>query len=484
MDIDTQFERPTGISSAAFRTILLVLVLALGITTGCSQPASVPVDNSGLSALREGPSAATEPADPSLAQTTPSPQAPQQGGDPTILDESRHPPTPTATWPAESAQTPCGVLLPLVPDGPPPETTALTAFPTDFAVPDSARPALERILQAPETVGLAAFEVGRESEGVYLNADTPMPLASVVKIINLIAYAQAAAAGDLDPAEWVPLEEIGATYLPRSDLGAHNRALSELKERTLVAFDPPATPLEEIPWMMIRHSSNAAADYLHLRLGQRTIEQTVIDLGLSTHAAPCPWIGQFLTMANRQTAGDNRRTVQSYIEDTERYGRDVMRLAESYAYDESFRIAESEPGWRASFNTQLLFSDQLNAQASARDYAGLMSQILQNGLPGDYANFLVRRALEWPMSFPVNQELFAAIGLKDGSLPGVLTTAYYAQRLEDGASVVVVLFFRQLPRQTYRLWLQELPNDEFARWLLSEPSAIPQLRTALKSAGQ
>ena len=52
---------------------------------------------------------------------------------------------------------------------------------------------------------------------------------------------------------------------------------------------------------------------------------------------------------------------------------------------------------------------------------------------------------------------------------------------EDGAPVVVVLFFRQLPRQTYRQWLRDLPNDEFARWLLADPSAIPQLHLALQS---
>lgn len=232
--------------------------------------------------------------------------------------------------------------------------------------------------------------------------------------------------------------------------------------------------------MMIRHSSNAAADYLHLRLGQETIERTVIDLGLESHTAPCPWIGQFLTMANRQTAGDNRHSVQAYTEDPESYGRDVMRFSESYAYDEAYRAAQSEPGWRASFNTQLLFSDNLNAQASARDYAGLMARILQNQLASDYTNILVRRALEWPMQFPVNQELFTTMGLKDGSLPGVLTTAYYAQRIEDGAPVVVVLFYRQLPNQTYRQWRNELPHDEFAHWLLSDPAAIPELRQALQ----
>ena len=110
-----------------------------------------------------------------------------------------------------------------------------------------------------------------------------------------------------------------------------------------------------------------------------------------------------------------------------------------------------------------------------------MARILRNELSSDYTNIVVRRALEWPMLFPQNQELFTAIGLKDGSLPGVLTTAYYAQRAEDGAQLVVVLFFRQLSRNTYRQWRQDLPHDEFARWLLSDPAAIPTLRETLRA---
>lgn len=425
----------------------------------------------------------TATSTPPTVTSTPASSAADSGAEQGPEGETPLPPTATATWPAASAQVPCGVILPILSSGPQPATMTFDEQSARLPVPDSARAAYERLLSEPESVALVAYEVGRESEGVFLNADAPMPLASVVKIINLIAYAQAAADGTLNPAEWVTLEEIAKTYLPRSDLGAHNRAITELEERRLIAFDPPATPLEEIPWMMIRHSSNAAADYLHLRLGQRLIEQTIVDLGLGSHTAPCPWIGQFLSMANRQTSGDNRRAVQAYIDDPERYGRDAMRRAESYGTDEAFRASESEPSWRASYNTQVLFSDNLNAQASARDYATLLSRILQNQVSSDYANILVRRALEWPMMFEANQELFTTVGLKDGSLPGVLTTAYYAQRIEDGASVVVILFYRQLPRQTYRQWRQDLPHDEFARWLLSDPSAIPQLREALQADG-
>lgn len=457
---------------------LLTCWLLLLLLAACADARSdAPVGEATIPADSELAESVADSIPPIITRTPDTTASPRPAND-RPHDEGTPESAPIGTWPAKSDQTACGVLLPLLAEERP-ANDRLAPGNMREVVPESAQPAFDRLVEAPESVGLVAFEIGREAQGAFLNPDVPMPLASVVKIINLIAYAEAASAGELDPAEWIALDELERTFLPRSDLGAHSRAISELEERRLIAFDPPAIPLEEVPWMMIRHSSNAAADYLHLRLGQERIEQTILNLGLQSHTAPCPWIGQFLIMANRNTTGYNRSAVQAYIDDPGRYGRNVMLLAESYASDKDLRAEETNPGWRASFETQTLFSDKLNAHASARDYAGLMSSILQNELSSDYTNILVRRALEWPMVYQVNQDLFTTIGLKDGSLPGILTTAYYAQRVEDGAQVVVVLLYRQLPRETYRQWRRDLPHDEFARWLLADPSAIAGMQEIL-----
>lgn len=131
-----------------------------------------------------------------------------------------------------------------------------------------------------------------------------MPLASVAKLITLVAYAEAIATGELNPAEPVALADLDCYYLPNFDLGAHRRAVAELREEGRVLGTAPdeAVLLGDVAWMMIAHSSNAAADYLHLRLGQARIEETAVALGLNTppngQSAPCTFLGQFLMMAN------------------------------------------------------------------------------------------------------------------------------------------------------------------------------------------
>jgi D-alanyl-D-alanine carboxypeptidase len=458
-----------------FQARLALLAASLWLVSACDQ---------GHSSDPETPSTAPPTSSsvlvtPALSSTTPAltPTTSMEVGiEPTGPATGTPEPPPVAEHnPSEEI---CGVLLPhRLEDAAEPIRELPPLRPDAGPIPTEALPAWQRLVAAPETVGLAAFEVGREAEGVYLNADAPMPLASVVKIVHLIAYAEAVDAGQLNPGEWLPLAELERYYLPGSDTRSHPLAIEELTASYLVAYDPPATPLEQVPWMMIRHSSNAATDYLHMALGQQVIEQTVLDLGLTVHTAPCPFLGQFLVMGSRSRQGDDRSAVQDYIEHPDVYAQEVMRLVEAYADDEAFTALESSPRWqRPTLEVQALFSDNLNAQGTAGQYAALMARVLGNGLSSPYVNILVRRVLEWPMAFPANQALFSTVGYKNGSLPGVLTTAYYALRLEDGAGVVVVLFYRQLPEDTYRAWRRTLPHDELARWLLSEPGAIAVVR--------
>lgn len=378
----------------------------------------------------------------------------------------------------------CGQRLPLLPAASgslvetlAPDDDALAALRSQM--PAGARPALQRILEAPETVGLAAYRAGQQDSGVYLNADAPMPLASVVKVIHLVAYVEAATAGRLNPLGPVPLADLEAYYLPRSDLGAHNRALREMEEEGRINAELQQVQLEDVAWMMIRHSSNAASDYLHLMLGQAAIEETAITLGLNSQTAPCPFLGQFLAMANHERSGS---TLDAYLDDPAAYGRDVMLLVDAYRRNPTFR--DDETAWRSlqrqpSMETQRAFSHALNAHGSARDYANLMARIAQNGLSNGESSFIARRYLEWPMRFPANQEIFSNLGYKNGSLPGILTTVYYAYPKGEVIPVVVALFFRDLPHSTYRQWRDTLPHDELARWLLADPQAIPALRAVL-----
>ena len=108
-----------------------------------------------------------------------------------------------------------------------------------------------------------------------------------------------------------------------------------------------------------------------------------------------------------------------------------------------------------------------------------MALLAGNGLSNADSSFQARRYLEWPNQFENNLAWGSNIGYKNGALPGVLTTVYYAYRWDDPAAIVVALFYRDLPQDTYRRWRNDLPHDELARWLLADPAAIPALAAAI-----
>lgn len=468
------------------------------MVAGCRQ-ASIPPVPAQLGVAQVTPSVTRPPVDVVIG-TADAMESMEPGTTPVSATDGQTGATATPPFTGEP-EAACGIQLSALPPGGTGEQPSLNLSPTAreslrSQVPSSAWPALARLLDAPGSVGLVAFQVGREAEGIYLNPDVPMPLASVAKLITLVAYAEAVSAGELNPQELIPLAELDRYYLPNFDLGAHRRAVNELRENggIISPEDNPAVSLKDVAWMMIRHSSNAAADYLHFRLGQARIEATAVSLGLddapASHSAPCVFLGQFLLMANhtRGPVSDQSALAVYANEETaggETFGRDLSLLAETYIDQEDFRLAEQ--AWRTStrrpnINAQRFFAANLAPQGTAGAYARLMLRLAQNGLSNADSSYQARLILEWPNQFDANQETFSNIGYKNGSLPGVLTTAYYAYRWDDLAPVVVVLFFRDLPQQTYRQWRFDLPHDELARWLLSEPQAISNLANVINDA--
>ncbi len=398
-------------------------------------------------------------------------------------------PVPTPFYTGELSPA-CGQILPILPGT---AVTPISELNPDSAalaqvesrMPEVAQAAWQQILAAPETVGLVAFRVGDEANGVYLNADVPMPLASIVKLVYLVAYTEAVAAGELDPTSYVPVADLDAFWQPGLDLGAHQHALTELEAQGLLLKNPDRVRLEDIPWMMIRFSSNTAMDYLHMRLGPERIEETAVSLGLTTQTAPCPFLAQFLAMSNiTRRTGYDYAALQAYLDDPALYGQEAMRFADAFINDPEFR--DSQNAWRRqakrpSLETQRYFTENLSPQATAGEYASLMAQIAQNGLSNSESSYLARRYLEWVMIFNDNQELFSNLGFKNGTMPGVLNLVYYAYPQGKTTPVVVVLFFHDLPNRTYRQWRNNLTHDEFARWLLYDEGAITAVAEAMST---
>lgn len=445
------------------------LIIALFLIAGCGEsPAPPPHPTAPPTSVSMQPSVQPVAASASATQSDlPSnPTLPPATSIPTAV------PRPTVTLiPILDPSPPCGQLLPTLtePDLSPGYVGwTVPPLPEEF-IPADIQPALEYFFKHPNSVSITAYQIGYEGIGFFHNEDALMPLASVSKLIELVAYDQAAANGQIDPRAAVDLADLEALYLPRSDLGAHNQALRALPNDQLTVNDVAA--------MMIRYSSNSASDFIHQLVGQTVIEQTVIDLEMGPHTAPCPFLGRLIGMGQL-----SQQEIVAQASDPASYGASVTRWTDLYRENQSFRLDAQRlwgRGRQPSLANQAFFVDQLETRGTAAGYGRLMARLAT----GEVGSPELRELLGWPLdAFEDNRLNYEAIGYKNGTMPGVLTTAYYSRPYWSETPVVVIIFYKDLPLPTYRQWRRTLPNDALAHWLMINPQAIHILHVLRDSA--
>ena len=125
---------------------------------------------------------------------------------------------------------------------------------------------------------------------------------------------------------------------------------------------------------------------------------------------------------------------------------------------------------KSIIETQRVFFEKYDDFGTPDDFAKVMA-ILQRGdtLPAT-TSVIMHAALSWPMQFDDNRAKFFSLGTKGGSLPGILTGAYFAQPKQNDPLVLVV-FYRDLPSDRYLDWLHSFDQQQFEFYLLQHGCA-------------
>ncbi len=303
----------------------------------------------------------------------------------------------------------------------------------------SAEEWLGRIHSEPDDISLA-IDDGRGNV-IERRADDQQPLASVVKVVHLAAYARAVAAGTLDPQETVPVSDWERWYLPGADGGAHPAARTRLTGATVT--------LDQLVSAMIRESDNAASDYLRDRLGDQAMIDAATAGGWHDHA-PSTKLGEIIRVLD--PGSDNE-----------------WALARRYANDSAYRTT-IQSKTMPPLDIQMAWAET-TATGSSRQVAS-MHRAIATGSFGPGSD-VARAHLEWqqPVPGPV------AIGFKGGSYPGVLTDAIYLRRA-DGTVATAVLLNRRMPATTWFSALSTMSEQQLLVRAMTEPAMWHRLACA------
>jgi len=279
---------------------------------------------------------------------------------------------------------------------------------------------IDWVVAHPEDVGLVVLVDGERK--LAHQPDQHFPLASTIKVLTLVAYAEQVAAGVLDETATVPVEAVDRLYLAGTDGGAHEAARSEWGDAAHVT-------LEQLTRAMIRYSSNAAADVMLEQVGGPSAVVKVARRHKMTRQHPPVAVFELF----RSWEG-SREPVRALAAAT----------------------PAGTPGEWASLMEQLRTGDGLTLPAAD----------------------IVRKHLEWPLTFGENRRLFHRFGTKGGALPGLITEASYLVKRDDRATSVS-LFLRELPDDAHAQLLRSYTHQELIRALAEQPDVLADLASRL-----
>jgi len=251
------------------------------------------------------------------------------------------------------------------------------------------------------------------------NSTEVMPLASTVKIIIAIEYAEQAAQGIVDPDEMVKLSELDKFYVKNTDGGAHPSWLKYVKKEIV----DEQISIREIAKGMILMSSNANTEWLCKKLGLDNINNRLDSLGVKNHSeiyniVSALFIGKelFPERTGEELATQLRAlSTEEYIQATEQIH---TKLLSSLSYKEDLGDL--------SMKIQRVWSDRLPA-ATVDDYVNVMAKINSRSFLSPEVHSYLDEVMEFLLENPKNREWLEHAGMKGGSTAFVLTKALYAE---------------------------------------------------------
>lgn len=289
------------------------------------------------------------------------------------------------------------------------------AFGVYYFLPNEGK-VLNFIKENPEKSAILLFR--NDTILASQNIDKVMPLASTVKIIIAIEYAEQSAAELLNPDELVLLSDLDKFYVPNTDGGAHSSWLKSLKEK----IEDEKVSIREIAKGMIKFSSNANTEWLLNRLDIQKVNARIDSLGLKNHTriyniVSALFVGKELfpgVKGKELEAKLKELSMNDYIEATNRIHQ---KLLSDTLYKKG--IGDFD------MNIQRIWSDRLPS-ATVNDYVSVMKKINNRNYFDEKVQHYLDEVMEYLLENPANREWLEHSGMKGGSTAFVLTKSLYA----------------------------------------------------------
>lgn len=298
---------------------------------------------------------------------------------------------------------------------------------------------------------------------VELNTKEPLPLASTVKIIVAIAYAQQAADGRINPQQQVDLKELEPFYIPKTDGGAHEAWLAQLDLQ-----DMESVPLSEVANGMIAYSSNANTDYLVHILGLQYVNDVLSQLAVKGHEPLYPIVSAIYipTQLMEEKSLTKKETLTALRDmDMTEYRERAVTIHENWVEHPLTKEEKAKALKMLNMDFQKVWSDRL-IRASTNNYISILEKLNSKNYFSEDVHKYLDPVMEQLMLNPKNQEWLKHAGQKGGSTAFVLTLAAYAE--DKKGNQTEIAFFANDLNKMEQLKLSNSMNSFQLKFLTDE----------------
>lgn len=296
-----------------------------------------------------------------------------------------------------------------------------------------------------------------------------MPLASTVKILIAIEYADQAAKGRINPDETVPISELDKFYIPNTDGGAHPSWLKKVNDK----IKEEQISIREIAKGMIAFSSNANTEWLCEKLGLKNINSRLDSLGISKHS-DIYYIVSALFVGKEKYPNLKGKDLETELKklSLEEYRLTTTIIHNKLQQDSTYRKDIGDLG----MNIQRIWSDNLPS-STVKEYVELMQKINSRTYFDEQTQEYLDEVMEFLLENPANRQWLEHSGMKGGSTAFVLTKALYATD-KKGNKTELAYFMNDLSLlENTRL---QMSMNEFELKILTNSNFRKEVETALK----
>lgn len=329
----------------------------------------------------------------------------------------------------------------------------------------------------PEDDHVATFALNHPDKAAFMlvrndtviaqqNIHKKMPLASTVKFIIAIEFAEQASNGTLDTQEKILKSDLLNYYVPNTDGGAHEKWSNS--DETLEYGD--SIPLQHIAKGMMQYSSNANSEWLMEKLGLVNINKQLEKLQLKDHTEIYPFVSSLFITADLYPDLETEAVVKKANSlSMNEYTIHSLRIHEKLKKDPEYRNQKLD----LNEAIQRIWSDRLPA-GSVSDYISIMKKLNSKTYFGTTTQVILDDIIETSMVYNSTKEYYEHLGSKGGSTLFVMNMSLYATD-KKGNTTEMVYFFNDLNAQERKKLTMSM--GDFDRSVLRNPQMVKTINT-------